>query len=375
MGALPLGSTTARVSRAGKLTKAAPGLPWIDMLDRACSLAARAIRAGEPAAELIPRGRERAPYLIEPLIPLGGRPTVLHADGGTGKSLLAMAIALAVARGITLPGLGTPTMRARCLYLDWETDQPTAEARAHLLARGLDVSGEGAIVYRRMVAPLVEDAAAVRRDVVAHGIGIVVIDSLQYAIAGSDRGDVATPYTQAFHVLRSLGPDVTALVLAHHSHAGDDKREAHPYGSRFIHNNCGSRWELRADREEPTDLRPAALLLGLYHRKANDDWLRPPVALRVVFDREGTGAVASVRVEAGQVQDSPVLLERAHLHQRIAFLMNMRAVDTKTVAEKLGITEDVARRTLERYAGHGKKWIRLPNTKPILYGLPSYAHA
>jgi hypothetical protein len=363
-GALPLASTTARVSRAGKLAKLTPGLPWGEMLDAACATVARLIRAGEPAVVLQPKPRQGEAYLFEPLVPLAGRATVLHADGGSGKSLLAVALGLSGFHCRALPGLSAPARSTRCLYLDWECDQATAEDREHKLAAGLGVSGEGAIVYRRMMVPLLEAAGAIRRDVLTYGIGLVVVDSLQYAVASAgDRGDVSGPYTGLFNALRTLGPDVTALVLAHHSHAGDDKREAHPYGSRFIHNACGSRWELRADREERTDTRSAALLLGLYHRKANDDWLRPPLALRIVFDPDAT------RITSGDMKDSPALLERAPLWDRAQALLSTGALDVKTVAEHLGVKEDTARKCLDRHA------VKLPNTRPVLYGLKSYARA
>lgn len=365
-GALPLASTTARVSRAGKLLRLAPGLPWGEMLDTACAQVARLLRAGEPATVLVPGPRQGEPYLIEPLIPASGRPTVVHADGGSGKSLLAVALALARFYGLALPGLKAPSVVGPCLYLDWETDETTAKVRTYRVARGLGVSGEGAIVYRRMEASLVEAAAAIRRDARYYGTDFVVVDSLQYAVAGSDRGDVALPYTQAFNVLRSLGPGVEALVLAHHSHAGDDKREAHPYGSRFIHNACGARWELRVDHEDATDLRPAALLQALYNRKMNDDALRPPLAVRMVFDDGDSGPV---RLERGAVSDSPALLKRAPLRQRIRSALGGGALDAATLATNTEESVETVRRTLERYAG--KDWARLPNTKPLLWGLLS----
>lgn len=370
-GTLALGNTSARVSRAGKLAKAAGGLPWIEMLDRACAVVARTIRAGEPAMPLVPRARDRAAYLIEPLLPFG-QPAVIHADGGSGKSLVAVALGLAAFSGVALPGLSAAAREVRALYLDWETDEDTVASRAYLIANGLDVTGDGAIIYRRMTVPLIEAAAALRRDVRVFGIGFVIVDSLQYAVAGAgERGDVSAPYTQLFTALRTLGDGISSLVLAHHSHAGDDKREAHPYGSRFIHNACRTRWELRADREEPTDTRPAALLLGLYHRKSNDDGPRPSLALRVVFD------ASAIRFEPADVRASPNLLKRAPLRQRIAATMTTAALDTNTITERMNeegieaVSNANVRRTLERYAG--QDWVRLPNTKPILWGLTTYA--
>ncbi len=369
-GALPLSSTTARVSRASKLTKRAPGLPWEQMLDRACSRVASAVRAGEPATLLVPRPRERAAFLIEPFLPYG-QPTVLHSDGGNGKSLLSIALAKAVHRGETLPGFGAARSGVKTLLLDYETDEDTVAHRAHL--QGLE---REAIVYRRMVVPLIEDAAAVRRDAKQHGVGLVIVDSLQYAVAGGEgRGDVSTPYLQAFNVLRSLGPDVSALILAHHSHAGDEKREAHPYGSRFIHNACRARWELRSEREDATDLRPSSLLMALYHRKANDDWLRAPLALRAVFERLDGGDVSAVRFQAGALRESVALLSHAPVRERIKAALSRGTLDVEALVERLAaegeaVPAKTVRGTLDRYAG--KDWLRLPSTSPVQWGLAEH---
>lgn len=158
-GNLALSSTTARVSRASKLTKTVGGVPWVALLDVACDRVAHMLRSGEPAVVLVPAASEGPGYFIEPVMPLG-QPTVIHGDGGAFKSGLAMALGLAGYHGISLPGLGAPAVTGPCLYLDFETDQPTAERRAYLLARGLGVSGEGAIIYQHMTGPLVDELSS-----------------------------------------------------------------------------------------------------------------------------------------------------------------------------------------------------------------------
>ena len=51
--------------------------------------------------------------------------------------------------------------------------------------------------------------------------------------------------------------------------------------------------------------------------------------------------------------------------------MNGAAIDATTLSEQLGAGVDTIRRTLDRYVG--KDWIKLPNTKPVLYGPMSMA--
>ena len=73
------------------------------------------------------------------------QPVTFHGDGGVFKSGLAVALGLAGFHGLALPGLSTPTDTGPCLVLDFETDEPTTGDRVYRGARGLGVSGEGAI--------------------------------------------------------------------------------------------------------------------------------------------------------------------------------------------------------------------------------------
>ncbi len=337
---LNLSSSTARESRARKLTREVGGFPWPALLNTACRLVERKHREGEPAVALLPRPRTAAKYLFSPLLALG-HPTVIHADGDSGKTTLAYAVALACYYGLPLPGFGPAPNGVRSLLLDYEGDEATAAATVDALARGFGEAGEGAIVYRRMTRPLAEDLPALRAIVAEHRIGLVVVDSLQPAVGGADgRHDPSEPYVRLFSALRSLGAGVTSLVLAHHSHQGDAQREAMPYGSRFIHNLCRVRFEIRADHT--VDVGPPSLLAGLYHRKANYDVRRPPFAVRFVFDGDTT------RVEAAQLRDSDTLMARAPMRQRVTEELQLGDLTATELAARLGDEPDSVRRWLER---------------------------
>src|SRR5262249_14235821 len=132
-GSLALSSTTAREGLRKRLKDAAPDVPWGEYLEYAAYRLTLAAREGEtlvtltgvvasPTRELLPR------LLYE------GEPTLIYADGDTGKSLFALTVAAAVCSGVGLPCGLIPVRSAPVAYLDWETSQDTVENRLGLIA-------------------------------------------------------------------------------------------------------------------------------------------------------------------------------------------------------------------------------------------------
>lgn len=95
---------------------------FVALVEQVCLMSTRRWRDGNPAVDLREVSqRPGSRWLLEPYIEFGG-PTIMFADGGSGKSLLAMAMAVSVASGISVIGdpIGTPSS---VLYLDWEADE------------------------------------------------------------------------------------------------------------------------------------------------------------------------------------------------------------------------------------------------------------
>ena len=63
------------------------------------------------------------------------RMATMHAS--TGKSLMAVTLAVAVHAGIALPGGLTPVRAVPSAFLDWETSRDTIESRVALLLADL----------------------------------------------------------------------------------------------------------------------------------------------------------------------------------------------------------------------------------------------
>ena len=66
------------------------------------------------------------------------------------------------------------------------------------------------------------------------------------------------------------------------------------------------------------------------------------------------------------MQDSPALLDRAPLRQRITGALAGGSLDAATISEQLHEKPETIRRTLERYAG--KDYMRIAHTKPVQWG-------
>jgi AAA domain len=357
---LNLVSTPGRRGLIKELDEAAPGLPWRAMIEIACRMAVRDLRTGEPAAPLVPRlADERGRYLVPKLL-LAGETNLVFADGGSGKSLEALAISIAVAAGITLPNGLHPSRSCPVLYLDWESTRLEHEDRLARLLDGLDVAGPLPILYRPMSRALADDAATVRMEIAKHSIGLVVADSLAPACGAEPEG--ADSLIRAFNAMRSFGT-VTRLVLAHMSKAATESRGlSKPFGSVFAFNLSRNVWQLqRAEGEDGA----AEMVLAAYHRKNNAGPLLQPMGFRFQF---GEGRTT---LHAHDIRQAADLTARASLAYRVVSALSSGARTAQELAEALDEAEDSVRRTLARLADKGKV-IRLPKVDSrIPWGIAS----
>jgi hypothetical protein len=198
-------------------------------------------------------------------------------DGDTGKSLVALTLAVAVHTGASLPCGLKPSRALPAAYLDWETSRDTVDERLALIAAGLGVEIP-AIIYRRMSRPLVEEANVVAAELARRKVGLVVIDSKMFAVAGGDGAAFHEPITAFFNAVRLFAPAAT-LVLNHVTNA-DARTEgpARPFGGAFAFNGPRLIWEAKRDRDV-TD----ATAIAFTCIKANNLARKPePFGLRFV---------------------------------------------------------------------------------------------
>jgi hypothetical protein len=360
-GRINLASLSARDQLVTKLNRTKSKIPWREVIEDACRDTVIRFREGSPTVELVPRRGVVERRLMDKLV-LDQDINVVFSDGGSGKSLLALAGAVAVRTGTALPGGLIPRRTGPVLYLDWESCQEEHEERLAGLLAGLRVSGPVPIAYRKMVGALADDAALLRHEVAKEGAVLVIVDSLVPACGAEPETADAT--IRAFAALRSFG--VASLVLAHVNKTMADARgTSRPFGSVFVQNLPRNVWELRKAEDAPDD----TLMMGLYHRKTNRGRLLPPFGLQFRFDGDRT------TIQSADVTQDAGLRERAGLSYSIKAVLRTGGHTIAELAKKIETSEDNVLKALYRLEKSGVV-VRVGEQKPapgrpVIWGLHS----
>jgi hypothetical protein len=341
-GVWALSSTSARETLRKKLEALAPGQPWSAYLEEAAWRFTQAARQGEPLVTLT--GRVSSPTReVLPRVLYEGEPTKIYGDGDIGKSLTALALAVAVHSGAALPGGLKPVRPAPVAYLDWETSQDTHDERLGLLAAGLGIDPPP-ILYKRMRRPLVDEAASLASEFARRGIGCVVVDSKMFAVAGGEGAAFHEPITAFYNALRLFAP-AASLVLNHVTNdAAKHGGAARPFGGAFAFNGPRLIWEAKRDHDV-TD----ATAIAFVCRKANNLPRKPePFGLRF---EPGQGTITIYPFDLKEA--GPQTVAGASLPYRVRQALAHGSLTTPELAEALRISSASARTVLRRMAVKG----------------------
>jgi hypothetical protein len=329
-------STTAQDRLARYLAERTKhlGLDWPVLLADATQRALTVYREGEPAILL--RDAPDPPGADEMLLAPWARASgalFLFGDGGTGKSLFALAIAGSIQSGRELIEGFPPATTRRVAYLDWEWDAHVHRRRLAQLSPDAELPD---LVYVACRLPIAEERDRLRRIIRQHGIEFLVIDSVALAAGGEpESAEVAVAF---FGALRSLG--LPTLCIAHVTNAAARSSADRPFGSAYWHNSARATWYVR--RSDASGLNE--LVLGLFNRKANDAALAAPVGLRVDF-------AESIVIRKADVRDEPDLDSQRAVRFRIADELRAGPRLVADLAEDLGVPVDTVRKTLKRGTG------------------------
>jgi hypothetical protein len=276
-GRWSLSSTGARERLAKAVEKRSTGVTWDDYFEEAAFRFTEAHREGAPT-QLVSSFTGMKEHELMPDLFYAGETSMLFAHGDTGKSMLALALMIALETGTPLPGgRFTPRRRVRGIFLDFEKRGPHRFAqRTDMLARGLGIPFP-TLNYRNMKGSLLSNAESLTAEIHRKGIEFVVIDSLFYALTRGEGARYDEPITAFFDALKYLAP-ATVLIVNHvpNEEAKDPNARRFPYGGAFAWNAPGLILELRRDRDG-ADPRARTIIW----RKANDrDELAPPAGLR-----------------------------------------------------------------------------------------------
>jgi hypothetical protein len=251
-------------------------------------------KSGGGFRKLTPRRAKTARHIAYPVLRTG-EPTIIVADGGTGKSLFALALEASVSTGQSiLPGIRIDASMP-CFYLDWETDEEAQQERLALL--GAEAPDQ--LHYQRMRAPLRQTVDQLVPEI-SKEPSLTVIDSVLPAL-GADINE-AESARLFFEALRLL--DTTPLILAHVN------KEGKLFGSVFFANLARSVWVMKKVQEHGDN----STTVAFYHRKANNDRLHPPIGYRIAFTPD---AITFNKEDVGSVPE---------LEQHMSIRARMRAL-------------------------------------------------
>lgn len=319
------------------------GVPWDRMLEVVRADVRAHQRAGAPFVRLADVRPRPMPWLLEGVVPLGD-PTLFFAAGGAGKSTLVAALCYVIASGRRLGPFRLVGQPRPVVVCDWETTEAEWARRLAALARAVGQAPPALVHYRPEATPLVEVLESLRGKVRAEGAGAVVVDSLMAALGGPISPEFTSPF---YNGLRSLGTDVTSLVV-HHLGWGEQERAAGPpraYGDVTITNRARAAWALV--REEGGDAEE--MQLTMTNTKMNGAAVRPSIGLRLLHQDAESEEYA---ITVGQFDPLAAGSANLRLGDRVLAALRGEPLNLERLVEETGAARTSLQRTLERLVEH-----------------------
>jgi len=248
---------------------------------------AKRLEDGSPRADLRRITMHDAAFGTVPPIPWiaeewfgAGDSFVLAGEWGTGKSYLAVDLAISLAAGIPWLGHIHITAPMPVLFLDEENNEVNAKRRLHRMFRGRNLDPEVAaslpihyLTMNHIKLNTARGKSIIRREIEACGAKVVILDSMvRFArkVKSTDNDALAEFHDEAITPLKSdLGVTVFGLDHMRKPHEADDKadpahriqggQEKSAFGdaiATFSRNRDGSRGELRASKVRWTESLP-----------------------------------------------------------------------------------------------------------------------
>lgn len=335
-------------------------VPWEVLVPQACTKVLNKFREGDPPVKLKdvePQSEQH--YTLKPLLP-EGKPTLIHADGGKGKTAVACYFASLIQTGRSECGL-TP-IQGNVLYLDYEDDVYAIQDRIHAFYRGFGQEPQSEVVYRYCQRPFVDDIITIQKWIMEYKIKVVVVDSVGIALGG-DLSD-PTLVNALYRSARSL--HVTLLLIAHEPKGAEDGTASKsPFGSAYWKNSARAVYRLSGSLDKASN----TLELGLFQTKVNGPALRHPIGLRFQF------ADKLILASSVDVTDNPELASNLPLKDQIVALLKHGALTAKEIAETLQANVGSVREMLRRYNSKLVVQLQTRRGAEFLWGLLTHQGA
>ena len=345
----------------GKLSKRL-GEDAAALFDRACREALACWRRPPDWVTLQPRTLGAVPWVWTDWVP-ANQTTVLYGDGDSGKSLLALTVAVCALSGLPLAGTWPIARSSSVLYVDYESTADDHQHRLALLTRALEVPEITGLHYLPASRPLSELGPELRAQRDRTKATLLILDSLGAASGGEPESAQAA--LAVINTLRQMGPTCTNLVLAHVSKAAMVEKGAQrkAYGSVYVRNGPRANVEMRRlDAVPGLQVTLRVDKNNLLHHKP------PPIGLALELTDDGMAwrrteaPMTNVSAKARILAVLPTAPDDARSSATVAKRLNL---DSRSVARALERMADLGlvRRVALGGKGQGDftTWIRLDN--------------
>jgi DNA-binding transcriptional ArsR family regulator len=313
------------------------------------------INAPLDLAEATPQPVE---WLVKDLIP-ARHATNLYGDSGTGKSLLALYLALCVIEGI--PFLNFPTTkRGKVLYLDLELDAEIHTLRWWAIARGAgyETPPKG-LRYVRWTQGLIGHEQELWELIEQEQPALLIVDSFGKAVGKPLDPDLAIALYNLFDAL-----PVPVLVIDHTAKPNPEipVESAREYGTVYKRHYARSAIQVDLQGSEHGQIG-----LILRHQKSNFGRLAPEIPLSLAFVEED-GVMLEARLQYGgqAVQANAELFGRRG--EVVRFLSENGEATQKQIASDTGIPQPRVSILLKQLKEEGLVE-EVPDTHPKQYRL------
>jgi len=295
------------------------GIDWEAYVEELAGRVIDAHRSGTPVVRLrdvvVPESVE---WEVNPYI-LRGQNCVVYGEGGSGKSMLALLMAVLVDTGFVSSDLGISAQHGKVLILDYETDEEEFFRRTNWLHNGLGIksaSVDSNIIYRRCSHPLAAEADRIKDIVEEEGVTCLIVDSLGLATGGGlDEAESVLAY---FSALRWI--ETSTLTLTH------TNKEGRIFGSVYTLNSGRSVWEVKS--ETP---RSGVLDVVTFHRKSNIVGKERPRAYEMQFTDD------AVTIKSKGVMQSEIAWTELSVSELV-----YQIIETEGTTAKLSLPDLVA---------------------------------
>jgi DNA-binding transcriptional ArsR family regulator len=306
-------------------------------------------------AEATPRPAE---WLVKDLIP-ARHATNLYGDSGTGKSLIALYLALCVIEGI--PFLNFPTVkRGKVLYLDLELDAEIHTLRWWAIARGAGyTTPPKGLRYVRWTQGLIGHEGELWKLIEQEQPALLIVDSFGKATGKPLDPDLAIALYNLFDAL-----PVPVLVIDHTAKPNPEipAESAREYGTVYKRHYARSAIQVDLQGSERGHIG-----VILRHQKSNFGRLAPEIPLTLAFLEED-GVMLEVRLQYGgqAVQSNAELFGRRG--EVVRFLSENGEATQKQIAEGIDLSQGRVSIYLKQLIADGIVE-EVPDTYPKRYRL------